>query len=102
MTNNTNNLPNENSPIGLNSARRDRWNWRDIVLELVIVFVGLFAAFQLLVKPAECRLGRSGHLAGLTNFSVIRSDSPISRYCCLSLSPSASDGGKVQTPWGCS
>lgn len=38
--------------------------------------------------------------AGFTNFSVMRSDSPIARYFSRSLSPSASDGGSVQTPLG--
>jgi len=39
-------------------------------------------------------------LAGFTNFSVMRSDSPIARYFSRSLSPSVSDGGSVQTPFG--
>lgn len=39
--------------------------------------------------------------AGLTNFSVIRSDSPISRKGCASVpSGTRSDGGSVQTPFG--
>ena len=39
-------------------------------------------------------------LAGFTNFSVMRSDSPIARYFSRSLSPSVSEGGSVQTPFG--
>lgn len=35
---------------------------------------------------------------GLTNFSVIRSLSPIARYLALSVSPSLNDGGSVHTP----
>lgn len=37
--------------------------------------------------------------AGFTNFSVMRSDSPIATYLARSLSPSVSDGGKVHTPF---
>src|SRR5690606_20018773 len=36
---------------------------------------------------------------GLTNFRVMRSDSPIARYFSRSLSPRASDGGRVHTPF---
>jgi hypothetical protein len=36
---------------------------------------------------------------GLKNLSVIRSDSPMARYFSLSLSPSASVGGNVHTPF---
>ncbi len=39
-------------------------------------------------------------LAGFTNFSVMRSDSPIARYFSLSTSPSRRVGGSVQTPLG--
>ncbi len=38
--------------------------------------------------------------AGFTNFSVMRSDSPIARYFSRSLSPSRRFGGNVQTPFG--
>lgn len=38
--------------------------------------------------------------AGFTNFSVMRSDSPIARYFSRSLSPSRRLGGSVQTPFG--
>jgi hypothetical protein len=37
--------------------------------------------------------------AGFTNFSVMRSDSPIATYLARSLSPSVSTGGSVQTPF---
>lgn len=37
--------------------------------------------------------------AGFTNFSVMRSDSPIATYLARSFSPSASDGGSVHTPF---
>jgi hypothetical protein len=37
---------------------------------------------------------------GLTNFSVMRSDSPIARYLARSFWPSASVGGSVHTPSG--
>ena len=37
--------------------------------------------------------------AGFTNFSVIRSDSPIATYLARSVSPSRSAGGRVQTPF---
>ncbi len=38
--------------------------------------------------------------AGFTNFSVMRSDSPIATYLARSLSPSRRFGGRVQTPFG--
>lgn len=38
--------------------------------------------------------------AGFTNFSVIRSDSPIATYLARSVSPSVRFGGSVQTPLG--
>ncbi len=38
--------------------------------------------------------------AGFTNFSVMRSDSPIARYLSRSTSPSRRFGGSVQTPFG--
>jgi hypothetical protein len=38
---------NQGHGIGFAAARRGHWNWRDIALELAIVFVGLFAALQL-------------------------------------------------------
>lgn len=38
--------------------------------------------------------------AGFTNFSVMRSDSPIATYLARSVSPSAKLGGNVQTPLG--
>lgn len=38
--------------------------------------------------------------AGFTNFSVMRSDSPIARYLSRSFSPSVRFGGSVQTPLG--
>ncbi len=41
-----------------------------------------------------------GYLAGFTNLSVMRSDSPIVAYLARSLSPSAKFGGSVQTPFG--
>ena len=41
-----------------------------------------------------------GQLAGFTNFSVMRSDSPIARYLSRSLSPSRRLGGSVHTPPG--
>lgn len=37
-------------------------------------------------------------LAGFTNFSVMRSDSPIATYFARSVSPSVSTGGSVHTP----
>ena len=37
--------------------------------------------------------------AGFTNFSVMRSDSPIATYLARSTSPSRSAGGSVQTPF---
>lgn len=39
-------------------------------------------------------------LAGFTNFSVMRSDSPIATYFARSASPSVRFGGSVQTPLG--
>ncbi len=39
-------------------------------------------------------------LAGFTNFSVMRSDSPIAIYLARSVSPSVRFGGSVQTPLG--
>ena len=38
--------------------------------------------------------------AGFTNFSVMRSDSPIATYLARSVSPSVRFGGSVQTPLG--
>ncbi len=38
--------------------------------------------------------------AGFTNFSVMRSDSPIARYVSRFASPSVSVGGSVHTPFG--
>ena len=38
-------------------------------------------------------------LAGFTNFSVMRSDSPIATYFARSVSPSVSTGGNVHTPF---
>ena len=42
---------------------------------------------------------RRGQDAGFTNFSVMRSDSPIARYFSRSLSPSRRFGGSVHTPF---
>lgn len=42
----------------------------------------------------------SAYFLGLTNRSVIRSDSPIARYFALSSSPIVSVGGSVHTPLG--
>ncbi len=41
----------------------------------------------------------AGQDAGFTNFSVMRSDSPIARYLALSFSPSVRVGGSVHTPF---
>lgn len=45
------------------------------------------------------RVDRLRQLAGFTNFSVMRSDSPIARYFSRSLSPSRRFGGRVHTPF---
>ncbi len=45
------------------------------------------------------RVDRLRQLAGFTNFSVMRSDSPIARYLSRSVSPSRRFGGRVHTPF---
>lgn len=51
-------------------------------------------------RGAKLRVQLTDYLPGFTNFSVIRSDSPIARYLARSLSPSVSVGGRVHTPSG--
>lgn len=43
---------------------------------------------------------KAATIYGLTNFSVMRSDSPMARYLARSFWPSASVGGSVHTPCG--